>query len=378
METPLIAKLVLDLLVILLAGLTAGIICKRFNVSVLVGYLVVGTLLGQGGLVVSESSQIKYLAQTGALLLLFSIGLEFSLRQLAELGRAFLLGGTLQMLLVSLPVALACRFFGMAWGAGILVGAATALSSTILVYKALEEFGQTETPHGRRAVAVLLFQDVALVPLMLLVPMLIGAGEGPNLSAWLVLAGHSALLVAVVLVARFAMANGLVPMLASLRSTELVVLFALTTLGGAGIGAYAASLPPALGAFAAGLMLSDNRLTAQIDALILPYRETFSAVFFVSLGTLMRFDVLARHPLLCLGGLVVVLVLKTAAAAVALRAVGLRWRVATGTALGMAEMGEFSFLLLSAGFAAGVIAEDVFDFVLFLAHGHLDPNAPVD
>ena len=175
----------------------------------------------------------------------------------------------------------------------MLIGAATALSSTVLVYKALEEYGQTETPQGRGAVAMLLFQDAALVPLMLIVPLLIGQGQAATAFAWLALAAKSILLIAAVGLLRMAVGRFLVPMLAELRSTELVVLFALTVLGGCGIGAYFLGLPPALGAFAAGLVLSDNRLTAQIDALVLPYRETFAAVFFVSIGSLMRFDILA-------------------------------------------------------------------------------------
>ena len=373
METPLVTKLVLDLLVILLAGLAAGVVCKRFGLSVLVGYLVVGAILGQGGagLIGSETPQLKALAQAGALLLLFSIGLEFSLGELVRLGRAFFVGGTLQMSLVAVPVALAGRLFGLGWGPALLVGAAAALSSTILVYKALEEFGQTETPHGRRAIAILLFQDVALVPMMLVVPLLVGEGGSPTALAWLSLGAKTVLLVAVVLAARSLVGRILVPALAALRSTELVVLFALTVLGGAGMGALAIDLPPALGAFAAGLILSDNRLSAQIDALVLPYRETFAAVFFVSLGSLMQLGVLVEHPWLCLGGLIAVLALKTAAAAVALRVVGLPWRSAGGMALGLAELGEFSFLLLSAGLAQGVIQPEGFNLALFLALGTL-------
>jgi len=372
-DTPLVARLVLDLLVILLAGLSAGVISKRFGLSVLVGYLTVGAVLGSGGLGVirSEMPQVKSLAQAGALLLLFSIGLEFSLGELVRLGRALFLGGTLQMLLVAAPATLLAVALGLGWRPGILAGTAAALSSTILVYKALEEFGQTETPHGRRAIAILLFQDAALVPLMLLVPLLCGAGEGPGTREWLSLGGVSVFFVAAVLGLRYAVSRAVIPMLAGLRSTELVVLFALTVLGGAGLAAYAVGLPPALGALAAGLVLSQNRLTAQIDALFLPYRETFAAIFFVSLGTLMRLDVLVEHPGLCLGGLLVVLALKTAAAAAALRAVGLPWRPAVGMAMGMAQLGEFSFLLLSAGLAVGILEQEAFHVLLTIAVGTL-------
>ncbi len=222
MDSSLVTKLVVDLLVVLSAGLAAGIVCKRLGASVLVGYLAAGALLGSGGLglIASETPQLKYLAEAGVLLLLFSIGLELSLGELARMARYFLLGGSLQMLLVGLPATLAARALGLAWPPAALVGAATALSSTVLVYKALEEFGQTETPHGRRVIAILLFQDVALVPLMLLVPLLTGAGQAAPLNAWLWLALESLLFVVAVLIMRCAVARLLVPLLAGLRSTE--------------------------------------------------------------------------------------------------------------------------------------------------------------
>jgi CPA2 family monovalent cation:H+ antiporter-2 len=378
-ETADVARLVLNLLVILLAGLAAGIVCKRFGLSVLVGYLVVGTLLGNGrllfggagSLIVTETSQLHYLAQAGALLLLFSIGLEFSLAELARMGRFFFLGGALQMLLVAVPMTLAGRLAGQDWCAAMLVGMAAAFSSTILVYKALEEFGETETPHGRRAIAILLFQDVALVPLVLLVPLLTGEAGQSILAQSFVLAGKSALFVAGVLGLRLVVGRWLVHVLASLRSTELVVLFALTLLGGAGMVAHWIGLPPALGAFAAGLVLNGNRLSAQIDALVLPYRETFSAVFFVSLGTLMQFSVLAERPLVCLLALVGLLLVKTVAAAVSLRVVGLPWRAAAGMGFGLSQLGEFSFFLLAAGAAGGLVPEGVFNVVLLVAIGTL-------
>jgi CPA2 family monovalent cation:H+ antiporter-2 len=378
MDSSVVTKLVLDLLLILLAGLTAGIVCKRLGISLLVGYLVVGALLGHGGigLIGSETRELKYLAETGALLLLFSIGLEFSLGELVRMSRFFFVGGTLQMLLVAGPAMAVGMLRGLAWGPAALVGAATALSSTVLVYKALEEYGQTETPHGRRAIATLLFQDVALVPLILLVPMLTGAG-GATAREWIALAVKSAMFVATVVLLRYAVSLVMVPLLASLRSTELVVLFSLTVLGGAGIGAYAFGLPPALGAFAAGLVLAGGRLTAQIDALVLPYRETFAAVFFVSLGSLMRFNVLVEHPVLCLAGLAAVIALKTVMGTVSLRVIGLPWRAAAGMGLGLAQLGEFSFLLLSAGVAAKVIDPYWFHLMLFLALGTLILTPPL-
>ena len=241
-------------------------------------------------------------------MLLFAIGIEFSLEELARLSRYFFVGGSVQMMLVATPVALACVLFGVSWRSALLIAAATALSSTVLVFRALAEWGETASPQGRRAIGILLFQDVALVPLMLLVPLLAGKEQGPQVWAYLLLALNSILFVAAVLVLRTVFARWVVPMLSNLRSVELVILFGLIVLVGFCLGAAAAGLPPALGAFAAGLALNGNRLTGQVDALILPYRESFGVVFFVSLGTLLDPSVLMELPPLLIIALVGVLV----------------------------------------------------------------------
>jgi CPA2 family monovalent cation:H+ antiporter-2 len=149
------------------------------------------------------------------------------------------------------------------------------------------------------------------------------------------------------------------------------MLFALTVLGGATLTAWYAQLTPALGALAAGIILNGNRLSRQFDALILPYRETFTAVFFVSLGSLMRLETLVDGPLVVLGGLTLIVLLKTAAAAGALRLVGLGWRSALGMGLGLAQLGELAFVLLSEASGRGLISTAVYHRMLFIAVGSL-------
>lgn len=373
MQPSSVADLVFNLLIVLAAGLVAGVAAKRLGISMLVGYLVVGTLLGAVGFGPMTEGQpgLGYLAQAGALLLLFSIGIEFSMEELRRLSRFFFLGGGLQMLLVAAPIVVLATLYGFPWKSALLIGSAVALSSTVLVFKALEEWGQTASGHGRRAIGILLFQDVALVPLMLLVPMLTGAGHQPTWQEWLLLAAKSALFIAVVLSVREIIGRWLVAFLAELRSVELLVLFALIVLSGASLAAYAAGFPPAMGALAAGVALNGNRLSGQFDALILPYRETFAAVFFVSLGTLMHFEVLWDGPLVTLGGLVGVLVLKTAAAAITLKILGMTWRVAWAVGLGLSQLGELSFVLLSEGVGRDVISPLMYNRMLFIALGTL-------
>jgi len=368
-----IVALVYDLFVILTVGLISGIVSKRLGFSMLVGYLLAGAVVGQGGfgLVAEDAEEIEHLAHAGALLLLFAIGIEFSPEELVRLSRYFFVGGSVQMMLVATPVALACLLFGVSWRSALLIAVATALSSTVLVFRALAEWGERASPSGRRAIGILLFQDVALVPLMLLVPLLVGKEGGPQVWAYLLLALNSVLFVAAVLVLRKVFARWAVPTLSNLRSVELVILFGLVVLVGFCLGAAAAGLPPALGAFAAGLALSGNRLTGQVDALILPYRESFGVVFFVSLGTLLDPRVLMEEPLPLTIALLGVLVIKAGGAAIALRASGLRWQAAAGMGLGLAQLGELSFVLLSAGLHEGVIAELDYNRMLFVAMGTL-------
>ncbi len=365
--------LVYDLLIILSAGLLAGLVCRRVQVSVLVGYLVVGALLGAGvlGWVRDEHHEIEHLAEAGVFLLLFSIGLEFSLEELLRLGRNLLVGGSVQMLLVAVPVAGLMTATGAAWQPALLIAAATAFSSTVLVFKALAESGHSGRPHGRRAIGILLFQDAALVPLLLLVPLLTQSDEAAGIGDLIRLVLTSAGFVAAVVLLRRLLAQWLIPLMAGYRSPDLVVLFALVVLGGVTMAAFQVGLPPAIGAFAAGLAFSGNRWSHQIDALVLPFREAFAAVFFVSLGLLFDPQTIFAAPLLwlaCLAGLVV---LKAAAASAALRLTGLDNRSSLGMGIGLAHVGEFAFVLLLIGAEAGVVPRTEYQRIVSLAIGSL-------
>jgi len=372
-EYPEVSEFVKDILIILSAGLVAGIICRKLKLSLLIGYLVVGSVIGVGGLnwIPADDHQLELLAETGALFLLFAVGIEFSRSELARLGKYLISAGPCQMLAVAVPLTLVARGMGMEWNAAVLAGCAGALSSTVLVFRALIEIGQTATPHGLRALGILLFQDIALVPLLLLVPLLIGGGEPPTVYDYAELGLKSVLFITMVLVMRSLLQRFVIGMMAELRSVEIVVLFALCVLGGTCWGAYQLGLPPAIGALAAGVSLSGTRLTKQIDTILLPYRETFAAVFFVTLGTLLRPAEFLNEPLLLTLGLLGMLILKAIGAAIALRVSGLSWKASLGMGLGLAQLGEFSFLLVSKGVSEGIISHEDYNRMLFIALGTL-------
>jgi CPA2 family monovalent cation:H+ antiporter-2 len=365
--------LIYDLLIILAGGLLAGLVCRRLRVSVLIGYLLVGVLLGKGllGWVRDEQHEIEYIAEAGVFLLLFSIGIEFSLDEIWRLGRNLLVGGSVQMTLVAVPVCLALRGVGLAWQSAVLIAGAASFSSTVLVFKALSDSGHSSLPHGRRAIGILLFQDAALIPLLLLVPLLTGRGEAAGPMRYLLLAMTSVVFVGAVVLLRSLLRRWIIPIIASYRSPDLLVLFTLACLGGVTLAAYAVELPPAIGAFAAGLIFSGNRWSSQIDALVLPFRESFSAVFFVSLGLLFNPRLLWTEPFVMLGCLLGLIAVKALAATVALRFTGLRWRAASGMGVGLAHIGEFAFVLVVLGWEAAVISSADYQRIIALAIGSL-------
>ncbi|EMI53248.1 cation:proton antiporter domain-containing protein [Rhodopirellula sallentina] len=372
-------SLIHDLLIILTAGLLAALACRWLRCSVLIGYLVVGALLGHGGLgwIADHDHQLEHFAEAGVFLLLFSIGVEFSLDDLSRMGGKFVLGGITQMTLVGVPISLLLCGIGMAWEPAVLIASALTFSSTVLVFKALSESGQSRTTHGRRAFAILLFQDAALVPLLLLVPLLTGVDGAPGLRDYVTLTATSIAFICVITLLRTALSQWIIPFFAGYRSPELIILFTIVSLAGVTFSAHSVGLPPAVGAFAAGLIFNGNRWTHQIDALVLPFRETFAAVFFIGLGLIFDPRLYGVEPLTIFGSLFGVLLLKAAAAAVALRLTGLEFWHAVGMGLGLAQVGEFAFVLVLLGLKSEVLDEIEYQRVVAVAVGSLLLTPPL-
>ena len=366
-------SLVYDLMILLAAGLVSALVCRRLNVSILVGYLVVGSLIGHGvlGWVQDEEHQLAHFAEVGVFLLLFSIGLEFSIDDLKRLGSSFLIGGGTQMLLVTAPVAAVLSLLKFAWQPALLIASAVAFSSTVLVFRALTEYGQAQRSHGRRTIGILLFQDAALIPLLLMVPLLTGSETAVGATIFAQLGIISLAFIVAVIGLRHVLAEWIIPIFANYRSSELVVLFTLVSLGGVTLSAYSVGLPPAVGAFAAGLIFNGNRWTHQIDALVLPFRETFSAIFFVGLGLIFDPGLLLQEPEILLVVLPAMIALKSVAAAVALKLTGLPSRSALGMGIGLAHVGECACVLVLLGVDSGVLTETDYQRVVAIAVGSL-------
>lgn len=395
-------NLVFNLLIILGAGLLAGIISKRLNIPMVIGYLLAGALIGPGGFklfireaeeeaskaavvqtedraaatedftasdpdtpvtsertavdariaaMISQNEILDELADLGALFLLFTIGIHFTPSDIVKNRKFLFLGGPVQMLLVIVPLALVAYKLSGDWRTGLLIGFAASLSSTVLVFKSLTEFGQSSSPYGKRAVSILLFQDIATAPILLVIPLLfpVGGGTGSVAQTFLLMGGKALFFVVLIAGIRLLFTTKGISMISQLKSVEIMVLFTVFLLFGVCAVADRLQLPEAIGAFATGVALSENRLTSQIGALVTPFRETFSAIFFVTLGALFDPQILINHPAPTLGILCGLLLLKLIAGAVAFKVIGLSVVPSLAMGLGISQLGELSFIILQQG-----------------------------
>lgn len=341
--------------IVALFALSAGIayLCTRIRLVPIAGFLITGVVVGPNALgLVQDPELVSTLAEIGVILLLFEIGIEFSLTKLGRLKKAISLGGGLQVGATIAVVAGAGWMAGVDWASSVYTGCLVALSSTAVVLSLLSDRGETDTPAGQISLAMLIFQDLAIVAMILIVPMLAGTGG----SGWAVAGalGQAVLVIGGTLVLARVVVPRILAEVAHVRRPELFVLaIAAIGLGTAWlVGLAGVSLE--LGAFLAGLVVSESEYSEQALSEVLPFRSLFNAVFFVSVGMLLDLSFFFEQPLVLLGTVVGVLVVKALLVTLAALALGVPIRVAATVGLGLAQVGEFSFVLERAGRAAGL------------------------
>ncbi len=336
-------------------GVVVAVLLGRFQLPTVAGLLLAGALAGPSGLaLVRDSQYIETLAEVGVVLLLFTVGLEFSLVRLRVIAKLLLLGGSLQAGLTIGGVALVAAALGLPWPHGIFLGFLFTLSSTAIVLRALSDRGETDAPHGRVVLGVLVFQDLLVVPMMLLVPVLAGHG-GPVLTTIALAVAKAALVVVVLLgVVRRAL-PWILTWVDRRKSRDLFVLAIVATCLGTAYLTSQASLSLALGAFLSGMALADTEYGPRALGEMMPLRDVFSSLFFLSMGMLFDIRVLIEDPLtICV--LVMGLVLgKGFLVTVAALAMRFPARVAWLAGVGLAQFGEFGFVLALSGQRAGLI-----------------------
>jgi CPA2 family monovalent cation:H+ antiporter-2 len=346
-----------ELAIVAALAVFVTVVLARFKLPTVAGLLLAGALLGPFGLrLVSSVHAIEVLAEVGVVLLLFSIGLEFSLSRLRDVLRQVALGGLLQVGLTTAVTAGVAVLLGQPVGRGVFYGFAFALSSTAIVLRALSERRELDAPHGKFIVGTLIFQDLCVVPMVLTVPLLgaTGPAGGAVVSVLLALGKAALVVVGTVVVARFVVPKILGWVDAS-RSREVFLLAILALCIGTAWLTSMVGLSLALGAFLGGMVVADTEYSHRAMGDILPLRDAFVSVFFVSLGMLFDVRVVASQPLLVFGLLAGFLLAKGMLATLSAMAMRFPSRVAWLAGVGLAQFGEFGFVLSRLAQHSGVV-----------------------
>ncbi|HVY28391.1 MAG TPA: cation:proton antiporter [Polyangiaceae bacterium] len=347
-----------ELAIVAALAVLVTVVLARLKLPTVAGLLAAGALLGPYGLgLVSSVHAIEVLAEVGVVLLLFTIGLEFSLSRLRDILRQVALGGLLQVGLTTGVTAGVAVLFGQSLGRGIFYGFAFALSSTAIVLRALGERRELDAPHGKFIVGTLIFQDLCVVPMVLTVPLLAGgAPAGQAASSILLALGKAALVVVgTILVSRFVVPK-LLGLVDASRSREVFLLAILGLCIGTAWLTSRVGLSLALGAFLGGMVVADTEYSHRAMGDILPLRDAFVSVFFVSLGMLFDIRVVLTQPLLVLALLFGFLLAKGALATLSALAMRFPSRVAWLAGVGLAQFGEFGFVLAKLAEHSGVVS----------------------
>jgi len=353
-----------DLALIFAASVISLYLCHLMKLPPIVGFLLAGIAVGPYGFgLIRSSHQVEILAEIGVILLLFTIGIEFSIKELLKSKRTILLGGALQVGLTAAVAFFLMRLFDLETNRSVFVGFLVALSSTAIVLRSLQDRGELYSAHGRIALSILIFQDVIIVPMMIFTPLL--AGETGNLAVSLLTltAKGLAMILLVFLLARYVVPQ-ILYQVARTRSRELFLLStALICIAIAWVTSEL-GLSLGLGAFLAGLMISESEYSFQSLEGILPFKIIFTSFFFISIGMLLDTSFFVADPLFLIAVAVLVLIIKAILAAGVALTLGMSARLAVMAGLILSQVGEFSFILSKKGIAYGLLPPDIYQIFL--------------
>ncbi|MBK7229750.1 MAG: cation:proton antiporter [Ignavibacteriales bacterium] len=362
-----------DIVVILLVSLPIIFLFKKINLPSIVGFLIAGMLIGPYGFnLIKSVNQISVMAEIGVMLLMFTIGLEFSLSQLIRIKKFLLIAGGFQLLVTIVFSTIIFSVLGIEINQAIFFSLLVSLSSTAIVLKILSDKDELESPHGKISLGILIFQDLAIVPMFLLLPLLSGFGElsGGEVAVKILIA--FGVLAGLLLLARFLMPL-IVYQLANIRMREAFTIGVILLLLGTAYITHSFGLSFALGAFIAGLILSESDYNHQIVSDIIPFRDSFNSIFFVSIGLLLNIQFVLENIFL-IGGLTLgILIVKTIVIVAIVYFMKYPLRIGILAGLGLAQIGEFSFVLAQAGlnfklfsgdYYNGFLASTIFSMIL--------------
>jgi CPA2 family monovalent cation:H+ antiporter-2 len=334
-----------DLLIILAVAVTVVVIFHKLRLPAIAGFIFSGALVGPQGLaLINDAKHVNVLAEIGVALLLFGIGLELSLKKLKRFWRLVIAGGLLQVGLSIITAIAICQLFGLSGNASLFVGFIVALSSTAIVLRGMQERGEVDAPHGSLILGILVFQDLIVVPMMLVIPLLVGAEL--NLESFAVMTGKSLGIIAAVLVLAVLVLPRVLKTVAKTRQRRLFILSVFVVCLGTAWLVTHSGVSLAIGAFLAGLVVAGSEYRHQAMADMIAFREVFSSLFFISVGMLLLPAAIADNFGSIILLLAVILVGKAVIVFVATAILRMPLRACVIAALSLAQIGEFSFILL--------------------------------
>ncbi len=359
---------VIGLAILLAAALVGGMIAHRLKQPVILGYLAIGVAVGPYALgIVGDLSLVEATATIGVALLMFTLGLEISLAQLREVGRAGIWGGIAQILVtLALGIIVGSYLFKWSISQSVLFGLVISLSSTAVCLKLLMDRGELTSVHGRIMIAILIVQDIAVVLMMVVMPILGGAAQNIPL-ALAIATGKAVLFIGIAIVSGLWLLPWLMGRIGGVRSRELFILTILVLCLGAAVGTQIFGLSMVFGAFLVGLVLRRTRFGYQAVAEVTPLRDIFATLFFVSLGMLLDPKFILDNWILVAITVAVVILIKVLVVFCLIRLFGHTGRIAVMSGSGLFQIGEFSFIIAQGGLIAGIVTQHFYSLILSTA-----------
>jgi len=358
-------ELLLACVIFLLLSIFVNIICSHLKISATVGFLLTGILCGPSALgIIDDPHSIELISEIGVALLLFTIGMELSGDALARLKKPVFLGGSLQILLtIAGTLLIISLVYGRSIQLGIFYGCVFALSSSAIVLRLLQEKGQSDTPSGHLSLAILVFQDIMVAPMILIIPLLSGTTAFTPESIFSAIIRTVVILGGVLLFAKFGLAK-LMTLVVKTKQRELLLVTTLSLCMGLALLTEHLGLSLSLGAFLAGLLLARSEYSMSVVAGVLPYRDVFMSIFFISVGMLLNLDFLANHIWPIIIFTLLIIFFKAILIIPAVLIQGYPLKTAIIVAITLAQVGEFAFVLGANGLSHNLISADMYQSLL--------------
>jgi CPA2 family monovalent cation:H+ antiporter-2 len=353
-----------DILVLLGFSVLIVFLLQKAKLPSILGFLITGVIIGPYGLsMVNAVEEVEIISEIGVILLLFVIGMELSIKKLASMKKTIFIGGFIQVILTVLVAGSCYYFLGNSWNESVFVGFLFSLSSTAIVLKVFQDRNEMSTLHGRNALAILIFQDIIVVPMMLFTPIIAGDSTDVSTSILSLLFKSVVVIVITILSARYVVPK-IMYAIAKTNNKELFLLTTITICFAVAFLTSQAGLSLALGAFMAGLIISESEFSHQATSIILPFRELFISFFFISVGMLLNLEFFINHVGVIMLLVLAVLIIKSSIVALAIAILNYPSRTVLITGLSLFQVGEFAFILSKVGIEYNLLSAETNQYFL--------------